>query len=33
MCTRKIFHKKTQKAQTTIKENIGKFDDVKIKNC
>lgn len=32
MCTRKKFHKKTQKAQTTIKENIGKFD-VKIKNC
>lgn len=33
MCTRKIFHKKTQKAQTTIKAKIGKFDDIKIKNC
>lgn len=26
MCTRKIFHKKNQKTQTTIKEKIDKFD-------
>lgn len=32
MCTRKIFHKKNQKTQTTIKEKTDKFD-FKMKNC